>query len=65
MTLNNVYIAGALSGLLAAAVVDVSAFRSWKSVDEAMAYDWTTAAWRWFQGAVSGALMAAGVAVVS
>jgi len=65
MTLNNVYVAGALSGLLAAAVVDIGAFRAWKNVNEAMAYDWKTAAWRWFQGAVSGALMAAGVAGVS
>lgn len=63
--LSNIYVAGALSGLLAAAVVDIGAFRSWKSVNEAIAYDWTTAAWRWFQGAVSGALMAAGVAGLS
>lgn len=45
-----------LSGIAAAAVVDFSAFRAWKSVKEAYAYDWPIAFWRWFQGGVTGAV---------
>lgn len=63
--LNNKIVAGALAGLGAAMVVDYAAFRSWKSVQEAASYDWATAAWRWFQGAVGGAVTAAGIAGVS
>ena len=50
------FIAGAMAGLTAAAVVDFGAFRSFKSLDDALAYDWKLAAWRWFQGAVSSGL---------
>ena len=53
--------AGAVSGLVAAASVDYAAFRSWKTYREATEYDWRLAAWRWFQGAVSGAVAAAGL----
>lgn len=60
--LSNSIVAGALTGIAAAAVVDVAAFRSWKNADEALRYDWKTAAWRWFQGAVSGAMVALGIA---
>lgn len=56
---------GALTGWLAAAVVDFSAFRSWQSFNDAYAYDWPKAAWRWLQGAVSGFLGAAGLDAVS
>lgn len=63
--LANQYVAGALTGLLAAAVVDVAAFRSWKSVNEALAYEWPIAFWRWGQGAVSGLIAAAGIGAVS
>ena len=59
--LANKYVAGALSGLLAAAVVDIAAFRSWKSVDDAKAFDWKVAGFRWLQGAISGVLIAAGL----
>lgn len=59
--LANKYIAGALAGLVAAALVDFNAFRTWKSIDEATNYAWKVAFWRWFQGALSGALMAAGI----
>lgn len=59
--LENRLVAGAMTGLMAAAVVDIGAFRSWKTVDEAIAYDWRTALWRWFQGAVVGMLAAAGL----
>lgn len=52
---------GAVSGLVAAAVVDFSAFKAWKSFDDARHYDWKTAAWRWFQGAVAGAVITAGI----
>ena len=48
--------AGATAGFVAAAVVDFGAFRSFKSLDEALAYNWKLAAFRWFQGVVSGAL---------
>lgn len=61
--LSNKYVAGALAGLIAAALVDFNAFRTWKSLDDAMAYDWKLASWRWAQGAVSGALVAAGIGV--
>jgi len=61
--LANKYIAGALAGFIAAALVDFNAFRTWKSVDDAMRYDWKLAGWRWAQGAISGALVAAGIGV--
>jgi len=59
--LANKYVAGALAGLIAAAVVDINAFRTWKSVNEALDYDWGIALWRWGQGALSGLIMAAGL----
>lgn len=54
-------VAGAISGLMAAAVVDLHAFRSWHSFQDARAYDWGVASWRWFQGAITGALAALGM----
>lgn len=57
----NPYVAGALSGLAAAAVVDFGAFKTWKSFEEAAAYDWTLAAWRWGQGAITGLVAAFGI----
>lgn len=56
---------GAMSGVVAAAAVDIAAFRSWRSFDEAAAYEWKLAAWRWFQGAVWGALVAVGLGGVA
>lgn len=56
---------GALSGFAAAALVDFSAFRSWKNFHDAYSYDWPTAAWRWFQGIVTGAITALGLGAVS
>ena len=41
-----------------AAIVDVGAFRGWKSWDDAMTYNWGIASFRWFQGMVVGALTA-------
>jgi hypothetical protein len=56
---------GALSGLLSAALVDFAAFRSWKNFHDAYAYDWPTAAWRWLQGAVVGAVTSSGLSAIS
>jgi hypothetical protein len=53
-------IQGALTGALSAAGIDFQAFRAWKSFDEARHYSWGLAAWRWFQGAVVGAITGAG-----
>lgn len=50
---------GALTGLLAAAAIDYRAFKSWKSWDEAHAYQWSVALWRWTQGAIVGAVSSA------
>lgn len=54
---------GALTGWASAAVVDYHAFSQWKSLDDAKKYDWSTAAWRWIQGAVMGAVSGAGLGV--
>lgn len=58
-------VAGAISGFTSAALVDYAAFRQWKSLSDAANYDWGVAAWRWFQGAVGGALAALGIAAVA
>lgn len=55
---------GAVTGLITAAGIDLHAFLSWKKVQDAVAYDWGVALWRWFQGAVSGAIVAAGYGAV-
>lgn len=60
--LSNRVVAGAVSGALSAAAADYGAFRTWKSVQEALAYSWGLACWRWFQGAVFGAVGALGLA---
>lgn len=52
---------GALSGLLAAVMVDYAAFRTWQSFEAAKSYNWSVAIWRWLQGAVSGAVAGAGL----
>jgi len=53
------------SWLLSAALVDFAAFRSWKNFHDAYAYDWPTAAWRWLQGAVVGAVTSSGLSAIS
>lgn len=63
--ITNKFIAGALAGVVSAALVDYQAFRLWKSFAEATQYAWGTAAWRWLQGAVAGAVTAAGIAGIS
>ena len=55
---------GALEGIGGALVIDYVAFRSWKRLDDALSYDWRTAGWRWLQGAVGGAVAAAGLGTV-
>lgn len=57
-------IAGVLSGVASAIVIDLQAFRSWKSFGDAYKYDWQLAAWRWFQGAVLGGLSVFGIGQV-
>jgi len=52
---------GAISGVVTAAIVDVGAFRGWKSWDDALTYQWGIATFRWFQGAVIGALTGLGL----
>lgn len=59
--LTNGIVKGAVSGVLAAAVVDVHAFQRFKNKQEFASYDWGTAGLRWFQGAITGALTAAGL----
>ena len=61
----NIILAGALSGLVTAARVDYEAFKAWKDVNELLNYNWGLALWRWFQGAVIGAVTMAGVFEVS
>ena len=51
----------ALAGVLAAAAVDLQAFRSFKSLSEFASYSWSTAIFRWGQGAIVGALTALGL----
>jgi hypothetical protein len=55
-------VTSALSGALAAARIDYVAFQKWQTPDEAWAYNWKIARWRWFQGAVTGAVPATGIA---
>lgn len=56
---------GALSGFLAAILIDVNEFRKWKNWEEASAYDWRLASWRWVQGVVAGAIGSLGVEVIT
>jgi hypothetical protein len=51
-------IAGAVSGLVSAILVDVHA---WSKSDPALAFDWGLAVKRWVGGAVSGALAGLGL----
>ena len=51
----------AIAGALAAAVVDIHAFMSWKSFNDAARYNWSTATFRWLQGAVAGMITGMGL----
>ena len=57
---HNAVVRGAATGALGAAWVDFAAFRKWSSFEDALHYQWGLAIWRWFQGAVIGAVTAAG-----
>lgn len=59
--LTNPYFKGAAAGFAAAVVIDLVEFRKWKSYQEAIQYDWGVAAWRWFQGTVTGLVTAFGI----
>lgn len=43
-----------LGGVVTAAFVDWQAFRAWKTWHDIATYDWSTATFRWFQGAAAG-----------
>ena len=58
--LHNRLVQGALAGAMAAALVDFNAFRAWKSWHDVATYSWSTATWRWVQGAVTGAVTSGG-----
>lgn len=51
---------GAIGGAVAAGVVDYHAFLTWKSFRDVQSYSWGTAAFRWLQGGVSGAVVGLG-----
>lgn len=51
---------GALGGLVVALKIDWDAFRDWKGYEDFRAYDWGKASFRWIQGVVIGAGIAAG-----
>ena len=51
-------VVGTITGFVGAARVDYLAFQNAKSLDEMLAYSWKVALWRWFQGAVGGAVVA-------
>ena len=54
-------IAGAVAGIVSAAVIDIDAWAKWKADDhDGAAFDWGVAVKRWVSGAVSGVLAALG-----
>ena len=59
--LHNRITQAALAGLLSAALIDFNAFRTWKTFHDVSTYQWRTAVFRWVQGAVVGAVAAAGL----
>lgn len=63
--LQNRIVAGAIAGALSAALVDFNAFRAWKQWSDVATYQWSTAAFRWMQGAITGAVAAAGIGWVA
>lgn len=54
---------GAIQGWGSAALIDYRTFRTWKSWHDFAVYDWNVATFRWFQGAVTGTLIAAGLSL--
>lgn len=55
---------GALAGIVAAAAVDIDAFRKFESFEQAKAYKWDRALFRWIQGAIAGAIAGLGLTAV-
>lgn len=47
---------GAVSGLVPAVKSDYEVFTTWRDFHQAATYDWGVASWRWFQGAIMGAV---------
>lgn len=64
MDITHPIVQGAITGALAAAAIDVAAFRAWKQWRDLVTYDWGVASFRWVQGAVVGALSAAGLSAI-
>jgi len=58
--LHNRLVQSAIAGALSAALVDFNAFRTWKTFHDISTYQWSTALFRWVQGAVVGVATAAG-----
>lgn len=52
---------GAITGALASAVVDFQAFKTWTTFHDFVTFNWATAAFRWLQGAVLGAVAGVGL----
>lgn len=50
----------AIAGSLTAAAIDFKAFRTWKTWHDVATYSWSTATFRWCQGAIVGMCAAAG-----
>ncbi len=57
----NPVVKGAIGGALAAAVVDFHAFNGFTDWSNLKSFNWATASFRWFQGAVIGAAAAYGL----
>jgi uncharacterized membrane protein len=53
-----------VTGIVTAAAVDIAAFRSWQSWNDAANYSWSVAAFRWFQGALLGFLTGIGLGAI-
>jgi hypothetical protein len=54
-----------IGGVIVAAVEDIAAFRRFESFDEAKAYRWDIALWRWFRGGTVGLLTGLGIAGIA
>lgn len=50
-----------IAGLLSAMAVDFHAFVTWQSWKDAKSYSWGTATFRWFVGAITGAVAGLGL----
>ena len=58
--LQNPIVKGAITGVLSAAAVDLHALTKFTDWSQLRKYQWSTASFRWFTGAVTGAIAAAG-----